>query len=89
MMMGSRNPNSVSATPGYINQSQKRMTTAPAAVMSKTFENYIRAREKAEKIAKDKVEHLNQLALQKIKNQKKAERAMKDMNTSNKQRMET
>jgi hypothetical protein len=36
--------------------------------MSKTFENYIKAREKAEQIAREKVEHLNQLALQKMKN---------------------
>jgi hypothetical protein len=36
--------------------------------MSKTFENYVRARERAELLAKDKVDHLNELALQKIKN---------------------
>ena len=58
--------------------------TAPTTVMSKTFENYIRARERAENIAKEKVEHLNNMAVQKIKNSKKAERAQKDMNTNNK-----
>lgn len=52
--------------------------------MSKTFENYIRARERAENIAKEKVEHLNDMAVLKVKNQKKAERAMKDTNTTNK-----
>lgn len=61
--------NTLSYTPGMMSNTHRRMTsTAPASVMSKTYENYIRARERAENIAKEKVEHLNQLALQKVKN---------------------
>jgi hypothetical protein len=68
---------------------KRNMSTAPTSVMSKTFENYIRARERAENIAKEKVEHLNNLALSKIKNQKKAERAIRDMTSTKKQLMDT
>jgi len=42
--------------------------------MSKTYENYVAARERAENIAKVKVDHLNELAIKKIVNMKKAER---------------
>lgn len=69
----------MSLTPGALGLSSKRMTaTAPSSVMSKTFENYVRVRERAEILAKEKVEHLNELALKKLKNEKKAERAMKN-----------
>jgi hypothetical protein len=46
--------------------------TAPTSHMSKTFENYIRARERQESIAKEKVEHLNILAMNKFKHQMNA-----------------
>ena len=57
--------------------------------MSKTYENYIRARERAESIAKDKVEHLNKLALSKMKNQMKAERAITNNKITDKARIDT
>lgn len=45
--------------------------------MSKTYDNYLRARERAEQIAKEKIDHLNNLALQKVKHQKLAEKAIR------------
>ena len=57
--------------------------------MSKTFDNYVRARERAENIAKVKIDHMNDMALKKIKNQRKAERCIKDMNSSNKAKLDT
>jgi hypothetical protein len=48
-------------TPGFFNSRTVRNNSlAPATgVMSKTFENYVRARERAEAVAKDKIDHLN------------------------------
>lgn len=46
--------------------------------MSKTFENYIRARERAENIAKDKIDQLNKYAMTKFYNSKKAQSSQKD-----------
>lgn len=64
-----------SPQPGLPNKS--RMTsTAPNSIMSRTFENYVKARENAERRNKEFVDRLNDLSLAKIKNQKKAERSM-------------
>lgn len=56
--------------------------------MSKTFENYLKTRENAEKIAKEKVERLNELALKKIKNQKLNDRQVKFREQERKEEME-
>jgi hypothetical protein len=50
---------------------RSRHQTVPN-IMSKTFENYIRARERAENIAKDKIDQLNKYAMTKFYNSKKA-----------------
>lgn len=63
--------------------------TAPSSVLSKTFENYIMARERQEKIAKEKIEHLNKLAIDKVKHRKNAEKQMKELRTTDKAKQET
>lgn len=69
---------------------QKRNTmTAPSSVLSKTFENYILARERQEKIAKEKIEHLNKLAIDKVKHRKNAEKQLKELRTTDKAKHET
>ena len=57
-------------------------STAPTSVMSKTFENYIKARENAERIAKEKVDKLNNDALLKVKHQKLAEKVIRNQTTT-------
>lgn len=51
-------------------------STAPNNIVSRTFENYVKARENAERRNKEFVDRLNDLTLAKIKNQKRAERSM-------------
>lgn len=63
---------SVTAPTSAIQGSRSRHQTAPQ-VISKTFESYMRVRDRAEHIAKEKVESLNKMSLHKFKNQKKAE----------------
>lgn len=41
-------------------------------MVSKTFENFLKARENAEKVAKEKIEALNQMCINKIKKQQMA-----------------
>jgi len=67
-------------TPGFFNtRTNRNNSIAPAGTqMSKTFENYIRARERAENAAKEKIDKLNLMALNKIKHQKLAEKANKN-----------
>jgi hypothetical protein len=56
-------------TPGFFeSRARRNNSVCPASgVMSKTFENYIRARERAELVAKEKIDKLNKMALNKIK----------------------
>jgi hypothetical protein len=48
-------------TPGFFNQRQHRNNSVcpTTSVMSKTFENFVRARERAEQVAKEKIDKLN------------------------------
>ena len=71
----------LSETPGFFNvrqmrnQSTNSYSTQPG--MSKSFNNYIKARERAESIAKAHIEKMNTFALKKVKNEKLAEKAAK------------
>ena len=56
--------------------------------MSKTFENFLKAKDRLEVKAKERVDRLNHLALQKVKNSKKAEMANKDHDFLRKERLE-
>jgi hypothetical protein len=57
-------------------------------IMSKTFENFLKAKERCEMKAKERVDRLNHLALQKVKNAKKAELATKDDDFMKKEKLE-
>ena len=57
-------------------------------MMSKTFENFLKAKDRLEERAKERVDRLNYLALQKVKNQKKSEIARKDDNFLKKDKLE-
>lgn len=46
--------------------------------MSRTFDNYLKARERNEALAKEKVDRLNHIALQKVKYNKMAEKEAKN-----------
>lgn len=54
------------------------MMNTQSNIQSKSFQNYIRARERVESTAKEFVEKLNNNALSKVKNQKLAEKAAKE-----------
>jgi len=84
---GAKNAPLTAQTPG-VHKNGKFHTGPQSPVMSKTFENYLKTRENAEKIAKEKVERLNELALKKIKNQKLNDRQVKFREQERKEEME-
>ena len=68
--------NKTAFTPGFFATRSVRNTSQGSA--SKTYENYLRARENAEKVAKEKVDRLNYLALKKANFKKIAEKKSKE-----------
>jgi hypothetical protein len=61
-------------TPGAMAQGHVRHNSQAPGGMSKTYENYIRAKERQDSLAKDQVDRLNSIAINKVKHQKLAER---------------
>lgn len=72
-----RQPRYMSETAGFFNIRQNRNNTNSMGVTTKSFNNYVRARERAESIAKSYLEKQNLIALTKAKNQKLVEKEVK------------
>ena len=62
--------------------------TVNVPIQSKSFENFIKARERITKLAKEHAEKLNKGALDRVKHQKLAEKAAKEMDEYKKERLE-